>query len=292
MTKVLILGSSGFLGSYLFNYLSSQDILVYTQSRKKDTAADFCIDLALMNEITVCLNELKPDVIINLTAETNVDFCEKNKDIAYQANSLNVQNLVNSILETRKDSYLICISTDQVYSGKGPHKEENTKPINIYGKTKLLGEKNALNKKNCVVLRTNFIGSNKKNKSTLSDWIVGSLKQKEKIDVFDNIYFNPVYIETLCQQIHQIIKLRPQGIYNLGSRGSISKASFAFNICRSLDLDEKLLKRKTIEKSKLIAKRPNDMTMHLEKYSKDMNIVLPSIENEIEKLVNFYQKNG
>ena len=66
---------------------------------------------------------------------------------------------MNSLIETNLSDkiFLLHLSTDQVYSGKGPHRENFTYPINNYGKTKLKGER-FVKKINGCILRTNFVG--------------------------------------------------------------------------------------------------------------------------------------
>ena len=70
-----------------------------------------------------------------------------------------VKNIVNAVKRSQlnKNPHLIQISTDQIYSGKGPHKESKIKLINHYARTKYNGEKEALKIKS-TILRTNFIG--------------------------------------------------------------------------------------------------------------------------------------
>ena len=73
---------------------------------------------------------------------------------------LNIQkNILFSMKGLRKKTKLIHISTDQVYSKiKFPlkNKEVDAKPLNVYGKTKVLGER--IVQKKHIVLRTNYIG--------------------------------------------------------------------------------------------------------------------------------------
>ena len=78
-------------------------------------------------------------------------------------NSGIIKNIVNSLIETNLSEkiFLLHLSTDQVYSGKGPHRENFTNPINNYGKTKLKGE-GFVKKINGCILRTNFVGKSLK----------------------------------------------------------------------------------------------------------------------------------
>ena len=84
------------------------------------------------------LKKYTPDVIINLIALTNVDLCEKKKKKAEKINSGVVKIISQSVKKTKltKKIFLLHISTDQVYSGEGLHKENSVKPLNTYAKNK------------------------------------------------------------------------------------------------------------------------------------------------------------
>ena len=140
-----------------------------------------------------------------------------------------------------------------------------------------------------TVLRTNFIGKNKANNlESLTDWVFNSLKNKEKITVFKDIYFNPLNINTLCEIIEKIMGKKKKGIYNLGSNGSISKAEIAMQIVNKFNFSNKQIiigKRSDINTD---AKRPLNMLMKTEKFQNDFEINLPSVYAELEKTIEEY----
>ena len=65
-------------------------------------------------------------------------FCEKNINKAFNSNANYVKKILSEIWEPNIN--FVQISTDQVYSGPGPHSEKDTSPLNVYGLTKLIGE--------------------------------------------------------------------------------------------------------------------------------------------------------
>jgi dTDP-4-dehydrorhamnose reductase len=65
-----------------------------------------------------------PDIIINLAALANVDICERHPQLAYLSNVKIVENLASSIRNLPIRCHLVHLSTDQVYDGAGPHREE------------------------------------------------------------------------------------------------------------------------------------------------------------------------
>ena len=159
MKKILIFGSYGYLGNLLYDFLKTRSgIEIHRQGRNEGSMHK--IDPINLNECDLIIKKIKPDIIINLIASTNVDECESNPKLAKIANTLIVENIKNSISLNNQNIYLIHISTDQVYSGPGPHFENNPNPINIYAKTKLAGE-SKLQGTNSIILRTNFISGYK-----------------------------------------------------------------------------------------------------------------------------------
>ena len=286
MYKIIIYGSSGFLGGELVKYLRKKNysLLIDNKNKKKILKTTKNLFNFFLKEIS----KKKPDVIINLVALTNVDKCEDNKKLAEKTNAYFSMDLVKAINSYPKKIHLIHISTDQVYNGKGSHKESSTKPINFYGLSKLRGEIFA-QKTFSTILRTNFIGKGKnKKKINLSDWIVNSVVQNKRIDVFKNILFSPLHTSTLVKLIEKVIKMRTKGIFNLSSKTKISKADFAIKLCKELKLSLKNINKVNYNYKNLLAKRPLDMSLNVTKFEKYYNVRLPKVTNEIKKLVKEY----
>jgi len=283
MSRVLILGSTGSLGLILANYLKRKNYTIFTDKKYKHKLKKVN-NLKTLKKI-VLLSQ--PDIIINLVAMTNVDLCEKKKFLAKKSNVLFVRNLINILKKITKKTHLIHISTDQVYSGKGNHSENNAYPINYYGKSKLEGEKIA-RKVASTIFRINYISATEKKKS-LSEWIFFNLKRKNIIKTFQNIYFSPLHSSTLVKLLTQSLKTKKYGVFNLGSKNKISKAKFAEKFALGLSLDKNLLKRVNYLPNNSMAKRPLDMSMKVNKFQKYFKIKLPSIETEIKKLIKDFK---
>ena len=282
--KILILGNSGFLGRYLQSYLLDKKFIVETLGRDNNsTYFDKEItDKLLINSLKI----LKPEVIVNAIGETNVDKCEMHPELAMKANikiPIQLSNAIKSV--SNIDPHLIHISTDQVYSGIGLHFENKINPINNYGQSKYSGEL-ALNIiKNCTILSKNFVGkSNSVKKISLSDWIVSSVRNNKIITVFDDVLFNPLYIDHLMDMICKVIDKKIPGTYNLGSQDGITKADFAISLVKRLGLSTNNLRVGSVDDITLDAKRPKDMRMNVNKFKDAFCVTLPSIDNTIEAI--------
>ena len=109
------------------------------------------------------LDSLKPEVIINAAAYTQVDKAEEEVDLAYAVNANGPENMALWVKEN--GGRLIHISTDFVFDGKKsrPYVETDTpNPLNVYGKSKLEGEKRvqAIIPDHSVIVRTSWLYSN------------------------------------------------------------------------------------------------------------------------------------
>lgn len=285
--KILVLGAYGFLGENLSKYLEIYGHKVYRQGRR--STAQIQLNLNHIAELKSLIFNLNPDIIINLIAETNVDYCEENYNNAFQVNSLIPANLAE--INKYNDFKLIQISTDQVYSGDGPHIESTTSPINFYGLSKYCGEF-FLDKHKSIILRTNFFGySNTNNNKNFTLQFIKSLKCGEKISLFGDVFFNPIYIDTLSILIcEKLIFSNLSGVFNLGSHDPLNKHSFYLSIAEALNLDINLIKKINISDLNLLAKRPQDMSMNISKFEDSFEIKLPKLNEEILKFIADYKK--
>src|SRR5262249_39616332 len=150
---------------------------VLCQSRMQRT--DIRADLTDAREVSAALDPVSPEVIVNLAALTDVDECERAPDAAYRANTRIVMNLVRWIDgQPGQPCHLVQVSTDQVYDGAGPHREDDVSLTNYYAFSKYSGELAAALVES-TVLRTNFFGrSGRAGRSSISDWLYSSLTDR------------------------------------------------------------------------------------------------------------------
>jgi len=213
---------------------------------------------------------------------TDVEKCEKNFNLAFRSNVVSIQNICEYVKSHNKNCYFINISTDHLYNGKGPHKEENINLINNYALTKYLGEEIS-SKVNSINLRVNFFGNNFLKEKGLVNWFVNACKNKRKIFLYKDIFFSPLEITTLTEIISKIINKRISGTYNLGSNNGISKAEFLRLIGKNLKLNLNFTKIKNSNKIKNKTRRPSDMRLNNKKFENKFKIKLPNIYQEIKK---------
>jgi len=286
--KILITGAFGLLGSTLCPYLQSRQYTIIRHAHLKN--GDVNVDLTDWYAANEVLNDIFPDVIVNLAAFTNVDECERDPHKAYLLNVRIVQNLARWIGLNNNKCYLVQMSTDQIYDGEGPHKEEDIVLRNYYGYSIYAGELVALSIPSTVI-RTNFFGASQSpNRVSLSDWLMQSMKNGNSITVFDDIFFSPLSLSSLFKYLTLVIEKRQPGIYNLGSKNGMSKADFAFMLAKVLNLPTDSMLRAPSNKVELKAYRPKNMCMDSSYFETAFKVILPTLSEEINLMQGVYHE--
>lgn len=279
--KILVTGGCGMLGSRLVPYLRECGHQVETISRSGESSVRS--DLTDTIQVTAALERVSPDVVVNLAALTNVDECERSPHRAYLANVRIVENLANWTKRSGR-SHLIQISTDQVYDSVGLHTEEDVHLTNYYGFSKYAGELAAENVSG-TILRTNFFGLSRcSGRSSLSDWLVRSLREGRAVTVFEDISFSPLSLRRLVEELERVARTPKPGIFNLGSSDGMSKADFAFELAGVLNLPVATMRRGRSTDANFVAYRPKNMCMDSTRYEKTYAVELPSLGEEIRSM--------
>ena len=284
MQKILITGSTGLLGSYLTKHLKSRKFRITKFERKGSSK---------LSNIHFCKKYFKNnnyDKIINLSAITNIDYCEKNKLIAKEVNFTLIKNICIVLKILKRKTHVIQLSTDQFYDSFKTNTEDKKRCVNYYAKTKLMAEKICL-KSNCTILRTNFVGKSLAfNRASFSDWIFNSIKNKESIYLASDIMFSPLSIKTLSKIIVMIIKKPIKGLYNVGSIRGLSKLNFARKFAKKVGLNINYINPVTFKKIKFFAKRNKDMRMQVNKFEKKFNYKFKSLNFELAQIASEYKR--
>ena len=143
-----------------------------------------------------------------------------------------------------------------------------------------------------TILRTNFFGpSHGNSRKGIADWLVESARSGMKIKVFDDVFFSPLSVISLCEAIRLVIDNPQTGIFNLGASDGISKADFAFLLARGIGLNTSGFSRTSIdvsEQSSIV--RPKDMRIDSTKFAMTFGWVPPNIEREVNSVRFLYDR--
>ena len=275
--RALVIGGSGFIGRYLMNYFSC-----HGTSTSGETGY-IKLNIADTKSLNIILKEENPDLVINASGITNVDYCETHIDEVMKINGFAVENLANAAEDV--GATLCHISTDYVYSGEGCKytEEDETEPVNVYGKSKLLGEELIRGRKNIILRISTPYGFNiTKKKITFLEFIVSNLKAKKPVKIVDDQFTSPTFLNEIPAAIETLCSLKKTGIYNLGSTECLSRFEFAGIVSTAFKLNNELILRAKTSDIPFIAQRPKKCCMSNEKLKSIVKI--NDIKTNIEKL--------
>ena len=131
--KILIFGGTGLLGINFLNYFNKDFEITVNYNSKKffhPNLKYIKVNLNKHDDILASINKIKPDIIVNACAKTNIDWCSANPKISYAINVSLAEKLAE--ISNNMGIYFIQISSDHLFSGKVKFKTEKHKknPLN------------------------------------------------------------------------------------------------------------------------------------------------------------------
>ena len=220
--KILILGHKGMLGADLRTRLSAGHEVVGKDIDEIDiTNSAACLD---------AVEEVKPDIVINAAAFTDVDGCESNRDRCFAVNALAVENI--ALACKPQNIPIVHFSTDYIFDGsKGsPYVEDDSpRPLNVYGESKRKGEELLLaSSDNVLLIRSQWLyGAHGKN---FVRTILEKGRSLDVVEVVDDQIGSPTYTADLAQAVQRLIESGQRGVFHVTNRGSCSWFEFAKKI--------------------------------------------------------------
>ncbi len=272
--QILILGYKGMLGRELVKEFENDHELVLWDREQ--------IDISRKEDAIKKVTGLCPDLVINAAAYTAVDEAEHNKDLAYKVNSCAVGFLATACKET--DALFIHFSTDYVFDGEnhnGYKENHSYNPINLYGKSKALGEKMILDiSPRYYIIRTSWLfGKYGKN---FIETMLRLARENKEIRVVNDQFGSPTYAKDLASEVRKLVESKNQsGIYHITNSGTCNWYEFAVKIFELSNLNPKIKPVKS-EEFPTPAKRPT--------YSMLINTKLPSMRKWEEALKDYLEK--
>jgi dTDP-4-dehydrorhamnose reductase len=212
--KTLIIGASGMLGSDLCKVFPDAINLTHKE-----------LDITNCGQVMESILKIKPDLVINAAAYTDVEGCEDKQELALQVNGYGPGYIAEAC--NKMDATLVHFSTDYVFDGsKTKYVESDTpNPINVYGRSKLLGEQEIAEKLDDYrIIRISWLfGIHGKNFVETMLKLSGEMAE---VKVVNDQFGKPTYAVDLAHKISEIVELEA-GIYHLTNEGVCSWYEFA-----------------------------------------------------------------
>jgi len=218
--------------------------------------------------ISDLMEKLKPEVVIHSAALTDVDLCERERELAYRTNVEGTRALAQAA--EKAGSFLIYISSDYVFDGnRGMYREaDRTDPVNYYGYTKLLGEQFC---RGCIARTCVTYGARPASgKVNFALWLINGLKSGQRLNVVRDQFITPTLNTSLARMVLEIADKRLCGVYHLAGATRISRYDFALELAREFDLNPSLVLSSRMEDLKWTAKRPMDSSLDTSKAMGDL----------------------
>ena len=254
--KIFIIGIGGLTGSKLVE-IAKKDFEIFGSYNYRDPKSsiqkNIKLNISNSTKIKEILEEIKPDVVINTAGINNVDYCEKNPDLALK---INIQAVKEICQITKKLGIkFVQLSSDSVFDGTKqlPYEEiDETESINYYGETKIKSEKIVLENPNNVVVRASVlygylphnlakIESSSKKSINFGQWLINKLSINEKVRIITDEYSSPIIADDFARSILHIIKYEGNGIFHSAPELQITRYDFSVKIAKALGLSVKLI---------------------------------------------------
>jgi len=276
---LLILGGSGFLGSYLMEEFEA----VGTSS--SGSFGTVRLDARDRDGLRSLLKRVRPDAVVNADGMTSVDGCEKDPKTAMEINGAAAGMAAEEC--ARAGIPYFHVSTDYVFDGErgGYAETDPPNPVNEYGRSKLAGEREALSRGGTVIRISTPFGPNpSRRKQSFAEFVASSLKAGKEVRAASDLYSTPTYTPYVAELIGLLLrgKAGRGEVYHVGSPERVSRYEFAVEVARALGLDEGLVKPVSAAELGLLAKRPRDTSFDVSKVSKLFKI--SSLEENIKEI--------
>jgi dTDP-4-dehydrorhamnose reductase len=268
--KILITGASGFLGGYLVQAAQEHGELIGTYWEHPVVMPGIKshrLDLTNLVEVAQFVRTVQPQVILHAAALANLDTCETQKDLAWRTNVDAARMLAAVALEV--GSRLVHISTDMVFDGaRGNYSEEDAaEPISYYGYSKKAAEQAVLQAyPEALVVRVALLyGFPVTGGNSFSAEVYRNLLSGKRSKVFIDQFRSPIWAGNAAAAIVELAHSAHRGILHLGGSERISRADFARELARQMDIDTQQLEAVSMYQMNWLVPRPQDVSFNIKR---------------------------
>jgi dTDP-4-dehydrorhamnose reductase len=282
--KIMVTGSAGMLGSELTAQLLQANTDTALFSWPDQITGSDKLDITDKNAVKNAFANIKPQILFNCSAYTDVDAAEEQTQLANKVNGTAVGILAEQCRQN--NALLVHISTDYVFDGnaKSPYLPDHpTNPQTAYGKSKLLGE-NKITESGCkhIIIRTSWLyGANGKN---FVKTIANLGRQKGQLKVVNDQFGCPTYTADLAKCMISLATQAPQGIYHFCNPPICTWYDFAVKALNlaSINCDIQPCDSSQFPRP---AKRPAYSALDVTQTQKHLNWEIPHWQDSLQKYI-------
>ena len=295
--RILVTGKNSQLGRSIHKIVNTD-----TEIDNNQSSIEFIfvgreeLDFSSENNISLYFNKNKFDIIINCAAYTQVDKAEQEVELASQINHLAVKQLAS--IANKQQARLIHISTDYVFDGESnkPYLEtDTTNPMNVYGQTKLAGEKalHAVMPINAIIINTSWLYSEYGNNFVKTMLKLG--QERDSLNVIFDQVGTPTYAKDLAKDIMNIVQSQEfhqadflTNSFHFSNEGVCSWYDFAKTIFELANIQCHVNAIETKD-YQTPAKRPHYSVLNKAKIKQTYHLVIPYWKDSLKQCLTALQ---
>lgn len=286
--RILVLGSSGFLGSFLGYALPRQGHEVLGVSRRNVPYFPGNHGVEGLEQFTEMIRSGDYDAVINCVAVASHEACEAAPENAQAVNATLPALWASAAAET--GARFVHISTDAVFDGASAElytEKDATNPESVYGMTKVQGEQAVLAANpEALVLRANFFGWSRTTKAGILDFFVSAFTDQSPITGFQDYVVSSVYMGDLVDAMMALVERGASGVFHTVSSTPRSKYDFGQMVARATGLSADSMTAGSLADATGLAPRGHNLALSTAKIEHVLGRAMPSTEAGIQRALS------
>ncbi len=285
--RFAVLGANGLVGQRLCRLLAKEDVTVvgFDLGPLRGGAFRYLdCDLTRFDSLGEQLQQVRPTVVINCAAMTDVDGCEKNQLQAWEVNAELPARLAG--FSRQLGFHLVHVSTDYVFDGQqGPYDVDALpNPIGVYAVSKHGGEQaiKAVGSSWCIARTAVVYGWPAAGRPNFGSWLVSSLKERKPVRLFEDQYVSPSLALNVAQMLAELGKKRLTGIWHTAGATVADRVTFGRSLCRVFGFDESLITPSRIADANLASPRPPKSALKVDRTAAELTARPLPLDDSLE----------
>ena len=289
--KFLVLGASGFLGSYVGYGLEAAGHEAIGVARRPVPHYSQARMVASLGEVQKEILSDSWDVVINCIAVASHEACEESPREAERINA----ELPGMWARAARDTgaRFLHVSTDAVFDGAtGNYSETDpTNPFSIYGESKLAGEVAAMNETNALIVRTNFFGWSPTRTRSILEFFINNLEANINVPGFTDFTVTSLYVRQCAEVIRQlarkITEQEDSNIWHVASTDALTKYEFGVEVANIFGLNPELIvAQESPRENNHQVSRSRNISLNTTKTQQFLNQAgLPPLKSQREEII-------